>query len=144
MARTYKRRKMGYAEEDLGVVVLDESDAGRLTRAVIAACEDAKGKEITVLGMKGVSDVADYYVVVSGRSDRHVQGICNRILGALDDRGMEPYSVEGYDDAHWVILDCGDVLVHVFYEPVRKHFDIESLWGRAPRLLEGKKAELAA
>jgi ribosome-associated protein len=63
-----------------------------------------------------------------------VQGITNRVIEELIKSGARPLSVEGYEDGQWVLVDCGDVVVHVFYEENRKFYDLESLWMRAKRV----------
>lgn len=105
-----------------------------LTARIVNACAEAKGKGISVLEMSELLDLTDYFVVVSGRSDRQVQGIANRILDALAEVGVHPFSCEGLDEGQWVLLDYGDTIVHVFYEPMREHYDIEGLWAKARRL----------
>ncbi len=101
---------------------------------IVNVCYDLKGQDIAVLKVSKISDVCDFFVVVSARSDRHVQGLCNKVIETLDSRGVQPLTVEGLDKGHWVVMDFGDVLVHVFYEPLREHYDIEGLWARAPRM----------
>ncbi|MBX7138886.1 MAG: ribosome silencing factor [Oligoflexia bacterium] len=101
---------------------------------IINACSDAKGKDILVLDVRKVSDMAQYFVLVSGRSDRQVQGIANKALEALAQHGYHPDSIEGLEEGHWVLCDLGDVVLHVFYEATRQHYDLEGLWFRAGRL----------
>lgn len=120
--------------ENLALVVKDDADSLKVVKRVVSACEEVKGKDVTILDVHSISDFADYFVVVSGRSDRQVQGLTNRIMDELFRIGEKPLSVEGYEDGQWVLVDCGDVVVHVFYEPVRELYDIESLWMRAKRL----------
>lgn len=112
------------------------SDPGSLevSMQVVGACSDAKAKDITVLALGGLSDLCEYFVIASGRSDRQVQGIANRVLETLDKNGIQPASVEGFEQAHWVVIDCTDVVIHLFYEPMREHYDIESLWAKAQRI----------
>lgn len=105
----------------------------KATTQVIKSCLDAKGFSITVLDMAGLSDVTDHFVIVSARSDRHVQGIFNRVINDLADQGIEIQSIEGYEQGHWAIIDTGEIVVHVFYEPVRRVYDLEGLWSRAQR-----------
>lgn len=105
-----------------------------LAQDIFEACKDAKGIDVSLLDVSEVFDLADYFVVVSGRSDRHVQGICNRIASNLKSSSAQLLSLEGFDDGHWVLMDYGDVVIHVFYEPVRNHYDIEGLWLQARRL----------
>jgi len=121
-------------KNNLAEVLRDSSEPLDVVRQIVEACEGVKGKDVAVLDVRRVSDVADYLVVVSARSDRQVQGITNRVIEDLSHLDVRPTSVEGYDDAQWVLIDCDDVVVHVFYEPVRDFYDIESLWVQAPRL----------
>jgi ribosome-associated protein len=110
----------------------DESLA--VSKQIVQACEDVKATEVVVLDVATLSDFADYFIVASGRSDRQVQGITNRVIEELAKLGVRPLSVEGYEDGQWVLIDCGDVVAHVFYEPVRSEYDLESLWMRARKL----------
>ena len=112
-----------------------------LTESVVHACLEAKGMNIAVLDVSDVFDLADHFVIVSGRSDRHVQGICNRIVSTLADEGYPSRAIEGFDDGHWVLVDFGDTIVHIFYEPMREHYDIEGLWLRAKPLDIAKLSE---
>ena len=102
--------------------------------SIAQASLDVKGKDLTVLDVSKLSDVADYFVIVSARSDRQVQGICNRILEDLVKQGVSPLSIEGYNKAHWVLLDFDDVIVHIFYEPIRDIYRLEGLWHNAKRV----------
>lgn len=115
---------------------LPDSEAGLLSTVnqIINACAEAKGQDIKVLDVSSMFDMADYFVVASGRSDRQVQGIANRALDALSTLGVTPVSVEGLEEGHWVLIDAGDIVLHVFYEPLREHYDIEGLWNKARRL----------
>lgn len=121
-------------KNNLALALRNESDSLQMVKRVVTACEDVKGMDIAVLDVHSVSDFADYFVVVSGRSDRQVQGLTNRVIEELVRNGSHPASVEGYEDGKWVLVDCGDVVVHIFYEPVREFYDIESLWMRARRI----------
>ena len=120
--------------QNLAEVVNHHSDALETSTKIVNACADAKAKNITVLDASKVSDFCNYFVIASGHSDRQVQGICNRIVEELSLQGLRPLSVEGLDTGHWVVLDFGEVLAHVFYEPVRGHYDLEGLWARAPHI----------
>ena len=100
---------------------------------VVAACMDAKGKDVVSLNVAKDFGLADYFVIASGRSDRQVQGIANKIIDELSSRGIDPLHVEGFDAGHWIILDYGDVVAHIFYEAAREQFDLEGLWFKSPR-----------
>ena len=121
-------------KDNLALVVKDDAGSLAIVKRIVKACEEVKGQETTILDVHSISDIADYFVVVSGRSDRQVQGITNRVIEELCRSGVKPLSVEGYEDGQWVLVDCGDVVVHIFYEPVRTVSDIESLWMRAQRV----------
>jgi ribosome-associated protein len=121
-------------KDNLALVVKDEADSLSIVKRVVSACEEVKGKDLSVLDVRSLSDFADFFVIVSGRSDRQVQGITNRVIEELIKSGARPMSVEGYEDGQWVLVDCGDVVVHVFYEENREFYDLESLWMRAKRV----------
>ena len=99
-----------------------------LVRKVVEFCLEAKGIDIVVVDVQNNFAFADYFVIVSGRSDRQVQGICSRVLQGLAKEKIRPLSVEGLDQGHWVLIDLEDLILHVFYEPLRDHYDLESLW----------------
>jgi len=120
--------------KNLALILREDSDSLKLVKRVVHACEEVKGQDIAVLDVHSISDFADYFVVVSGRSDRQVQGITNKVIEELCKYGNKPSSVEGYEKGQWVLVDCGDIVVHVFYEPCREFYDIESLWMRAKKL----------
>ena len=120
---------------DGGPTSSTEHSTTEVCRSVISSCKEAKGQDLKVLSMSPISDIAQYFIIVSGRSDRQVQGISNRILEDLQGcGGPKPHSVEGMERGHWVLIDLGEVVVHVFYEPQRAHYDLEGLWAKAPSL----------
>ena len=102
-----------------------------VVKNVYDACDDAKGKEVVILDVAKNFGLADYFIIASGRSDRHSQGIANKIIDSLDKLGIEPYSIQGMENGQWVVIDCSEVVVHIFYEPLRDKYDLESLWMNA-------------
>ncbi len=116
---------------NLAEMVRAEATSVVAKELIADACQAAKGLELEILDVRNLSDIADYFVVVSGRSDRQVQGIGNRVLEAAEKVGLEPISIEGFEKGHWILIDFGELVVHVFYEPVRAHYDLESLWSRS-------------
>ena len=100
------------------------------TRAAL----DHKAYDLVVLETGRVSSIADYFVICSGRSDTQVQAIAQAVEDSLRTRGERPISVEGVPHGQWVLMDYGDVVVHIFYVPVRAFYDLERLWVRAPRV----------
>jgi ribosome-associated protein len=121
-------------------------DASReLALAVAAAGLDKKAERIEIIDVVGKADYTDFLVLMSGRSDRQVQAIAQGIEGAAEERGERSRSTEGMRQGQWVIVDFGDVLVHVFLEEERRHRDLESLWMDARRVpLENIIAPAAA
>jgi ribosome-associated protein len=103
-------------------------------KAAVAAALDKKAVEPVLIDVCGRSSYADFIVVVSGRSDRQVDAIADGVCEALSARGRRAIGREGARNGRWVLIDFGDVVVHVFYHPLREVFDIESLWIDAPRV----------
>ena len=87
-----------------------------------------------VLDVQGLTSVSDVFIICSGRSNRQVLAIADDIQITLKKHGKKPLSVEGKKEGHWVLLDYGHVVIHVFYEPVRTFYDLESLWIDAKRI----------
>lgn len=121
-------------KKNLAMVGTSKDESLSVAKRIVEACEDVKGGEVIVLDVASISDFADYFIVASGRSDRQVQGITNRVIEELSRHGVRPLSVEGYEDGKWVLIDCGDVVAHIFYEPIRSEYDLEGLWMRARKL----------
>jgi len=102
--------------------------------ACTRAALDRKAYDLVVLEVGRKSSIADYFVICSGRSDTQVQAIVDGIDEELGRSGVRPLAVEGMPRAQWALMDYGDVVVHVFYVPVREFYDLERLWIRAPRV----------
>jgi ribosome-associated protein len=100
-----------------------------LTRAAL----DKKACDLVVLDVHEHTSIADYFIVCSGRSDRQVQSIAQGLEDDAAREGVEPFAVEGASRGHWVLMDFSDVIVHIFYHPVRQFYDLDGLWGHAPR-----------
>lgn len=103
---------------------------------------DAKAAAPVVLQLTDVAGYTDWALVVSGRSDRHVGGITEAIMAGLKDIQTTPIGTDGLEEHLWDLLDYDDFLIHVFYHPVRKHYDLESMWRDAPRAELGLPAEV--
>lgn len=101
-----------------------------ITRAAL----DRKAYDLTVLEVGGLTSIADYFVICSGRSDTQVEAIADGIDQHMSRLGVEPLSVEGRTRSQWVLMDYADVVVHVFHVPVREFYDLERLWSRARRV----------
>ena len=95
---------------------------------------EKKARDLVVLEVRELTSIGDYFIICSGSSDRQVQSIAQGIEENLIETGHSPLSVEGANRGHWVLMDFSDVIVHIFYEPVREFYDLDGLWGHAPRV----------
>jgi ribosome-associated protein len=104
-------------------------------RAVLCAeaALDKKATDLVVLDVREHTSIADYFVIVSGRSDTQVRSIAEYVEEVCRKSGCRPLAVEGLRHGQWVLIDLGDIVVHVFYAPVREFYDLERLWSEAPR-----------
>jgi ribosome-associated protein len=100
----------------------------------VNAALEKKAKNIIILSIKDLSSFADYAIICGGGSDRQVQSIAQFIEESMKKAGVLPLGIEGERDGRWILMDYNDVIVHVFYEPVREYYDIEGLWADAPRM----------
>jgi len=103
-----------------------------LARAAARLALEKKALDVKILTLKDLSSICDYFVIASGEADIQVKAIGRHIYDELADRGFKPISREGINDGNWVLLDYIDVVVHVFYEPTRRFYALEKLWGDAP------------
>ncbi len=99
-----------------------------LTDVVTSALEELKGQNTTVLDVRGVTSVADTIVIASGTSDRHVKSLATRVQERAREIGQRPLGVEGEREGEWVLVDLGDVIVHVMLPRVREFYALEKLW----------------
>jgi ribosome-associated protein len=106
--------------------------AERLVRLAAHAALDKKALDLLVMDVQGVSGIADYFLVCSGRSVTHIKTIAEAISTSLKADGIRARHAEGTPESGWVLLDYGDVLVHVFLEDTRAYYALERLWGDAP------------
>ena len=105
----------------------------RLRKLVLDACDDLKAKDITEIDVRGKSSVADLLVVASGTSSRHVKSIADEVVKKAKQAGNPPIGVEGQREAEWVLVDLGDVIVHVMLPRTREFYALERLWSVGDR-----------
>ncbi len=91
-------------------------------------------EDLVALDLRGLTSIADVFLLATGRSTRQVRSIADAVEEAAHALGDKPLGIEGYREGRWVLLDLGDVVVHVFQAEVRRHFDLERLWSEAPVL----------
>ncbi|MFC0188107.1 ribosome silencing factor [Fictibacillus aquaticus] len=99
---------------------------------VVKAADDKRAEDIVVLDMKGISLVADYFVICHGNSEKQVQAIAKEIKDSAAENELHIKRMEGFDQARWVLLDLGNVVAHVFHREERTYYNLEKLWGDAP------------
>ena len=102
----------------------------------IQAALKKKVIDLVALDVRGLTSIADYFIICSGRSNRHVEAIAESIQVDLKKKGIKPLSIEGKKEGHWVVMDYGHVIIHIFYEPVRALYDLEGLWIDAKRIVD--------
>ncbi len=95
---------------------------------------DYKAEDLVVLDVQGLTSFADFFVIMSGRSTRHVQGLADKIESELRSKRISSKNCEGLREGHWVLLDYDDVIVHIFYKETRAFYDLDGLWHDAPRV----------
>lgn len=105
-----------------------------MARLAAKAALDKKGEDVVILDVRGLTTYADYFVIASGTSDRHVTALADNVEEQLKKAGHRTIGVEGYTRGHWVLLDFGDVVAHVFYDEARAFYDLEGLWSDAIRV----------
>ena len=103
-----------------------------LKQHIVTALEDLKGNNIVSLDVRGLTDVMDYLVIASGNSNRHVKALAGNVTDELKKLGTRPLGVEGEEAAEWVLVDFGDVVVHVMLPATRDFYDLERLWSTPP------------
>jgi ribosome-associated protein len=107
--------------------------------------DSKKGEDIVVLDMREISSITDYFVIVSGTSEPHLRAISDEIMDKLrEEQDIRPRAVDGNFQAAWLVLDFFDVIVHIMRRDVREHYNLEGLWGDAPRIKPRRRAKKAA
>ena len=111
-------------------------DPDQLARASVlaSAAIDRKAEDLIALDIRGLTSLADTFLIASGSSDRQVRAIADAVLDAAREAGIRTLGSEGLDEGRWALLDFGDAIFHVFHEDVRGHYDLERLWADAPQL----------
>ena len=103
-----------------------------LSDLVNNALEDIKGRDIVTLPVADLTDIADYMVIAGGTSNRHVKSLVDQVVKAVKDSGQRVLGVEGRETHEWVLVDAGDVIVHVMRAETRAFYDLERLWTQIP------------
>ena len=101
---------------------------------IAKAAVDLGAENLVALDVRELTSFADVFILATGGSNRHVRSIADAVEEVVEELGERPLGIEGYDEGRWLLLDLGDVIVHVFQSEVREHYDLERLWSEAPRL----------
>jgi ribosome-associated protein len=114
----------------------DAQEQQRIDRiaCVTDAALDLKAENVVALDVRALTSYADTFVIATGTSDRHTRSIADAVVDALRVSGRKPLGMEGYDEGRWVLIDAGDVIVHIFQSDVRADYDLERLWSDAPNV----------
>ncbi len=108
-----------------------------LKQLVVEAIEVVKGSEITCLNVSGQTSVTDYMVIACGTSDRHVKSLADNVIAQCKKSGVRPLGVEGQDKSEWILVDLGDVVVHLMLPATRQFYDLERFWDSADLVAAG-------
>ena len=110
---------------------METLDKGRFCLSII---KERKALDPVMFDVGGMTSIADYFIITSGNSSRQVQAIARHLTRRMREEGYKSYGIEGEQEGHWVLIDYGDIVIHIFYQPVREFYDLEGLWIEAPRV----------
>ena len=109
-----------------------QSDADKTLNMILSRLDDMKAEETVTIDLRGKSAFSDYMIITTGRANRHVGAIADNVTKALKENGTKNIHVEGLPNCDWVLIDSGDVIVHVFRPEVREFYSLERLWTQGP------------
>ena len=109
-----------------------QPDADKTLNMILSRLDDMKAEETVTIDLRGKSAFSDYMIVTSGRANRHVGAIAENVTKTLKENGIKTIHVEGLTNCDWVVIDSGDVIVHVFRPEVREFYNLERLWTQGP------------
>src|SRR5699024_2359361 len=109
-----------------------------LLETVVKACVGRKAERCTVLDMRNLTPVADYYVICHGNNERQVQAIACSVKEVLDKQGIDVKRMEGFEQARWILIDANGIICHVFHKDERDYYNLERLWGDADEVSVGE------
>jgi len=95
---------------------------------IVAALEDKKARELTVIDIHKLTTVATYFIICSGTSTTHIKALADEVEFRMKERGVSPQRIEGYNNARWILMDYGEIVVHIFHEEDRQFYNLERLW----------------
>lgn len=128
-------KKISQREGNAGLV-----ESAQMAQVAALTADEKKGKEVRILDIRSISSVADYFVICSGTNPTHVRALADTVEEKLSSCGLALHHMEGYQNGRWILLDFGDVVVHVMHEEERGFYNLERLWGDA-RVVDMPRAE---
>jgi ribosome-associated protein len=107
-----------------------------LEKALLASgiIMERKAVDPVLFEVTGLTSITDYFLIASGNSSRQAQAISRHLQRSMREKGQKVYGIEGEQEGQWILMDYGDLVVHIFYQPVRDFYDLEGLWSEAPRI----------
>ncbi len=109
-----------------------QPDADKTLNMILSRLDDMKAEETVTIDLRGKSSLSDYMIVTSGRVNRHVGAIAENVAKGLKETGITDLHIEGLPNCDWVLIDSGDVIVHIFRPEVREFYNLERLWTQGP------------
>ena len=107
---------------------MEQLSSKEMTRIAVKALEDKKGQDIRIIDIQNVSVLADYFIISSGSNSNQVQAMVDNVEEELHKAGCDVKQIEGYQTANWILMDYGDIIVHVFSQEDRLFYDLERIW----------------
>ena len=104
---------------------------------IIRALDSKRAEDIQLIGIRDLTIVADYFVIANGTSNTQTKALADAVEFEMKQKGVEPVRIEGYQGATWIILDYGDIVVHVFYKETRNYYKLERLWSDGEQIDQG-------
>jgi ribosome-associated protein len=121
-------------EEDEPVATLEDLDTEERLEIIVRAADAVKATELIALDLRGLTIIADFFVICTGKSSIQIRGIADRMEEKMRERGYRKLRTEGYQEATWILIDFGDVVAHVMAEEQRAFFRLEEFWSEAPQV----------
>jgi ribosome-associated protein len=121
-------------EAEMPTATLEDLDTEERLEIVVHAADAVKATDIVALDLRGLTIIADYFVICTGKSSIQIRGIADRMEEKMRDRGYRKLRMEGYQEATWILIDFGDVVAHVMAEEQRAYFGLEEFWSEAPHV----------
>ena len=106
----------------------------RKANLIASFAADKKAEDIVLVDLRNISDIADYFVICSAQSDRKMKAVADGITEGAKGKGWTAHHIEGYRDKAWILIDYGNIVAHIFYSAARGFYNLERLWGDAPRV----------